>query len=136
MPKALAAAACRAEREEAEPGGPYRLIARKTDPRFPCATSTRIVRVGEVDDVLRRRTERVHEQLDPFVAQGDVYVIASAALGPPEAGVELGPGDDAAVIGIGEQRIVLNVDRQSEGVHFRRDWLTASELFVRLNALR
>jgi thiamine-monophosphate kinase len=45
---------------------------------------------------------------------------------PRPAGETLGPGDDCAVV-IGE-RIALSCDMSVEGVHFRREWLSAEEI--------
>ena len=43
-------------------------------------------------------------------------------------GLEVGPGDDAAVIDMSSRRLVLTTDRQTEGTHFRRSWLSPREL--------
>lgn len=43
---------------------------------------------------------------------------------PPE--VRVGPGDDCAVVEGG--RLALTCDLAVEGIHFRRDWLTAEEI--------
>jgi thiamine-monophosphate kinase len=45
---------------------------------------------------------------------------------PRPAGETLGPGDDCAVV-IGE-RIAISCDMSVEGVHFRREWLSAEEI--------
>jgi thiamine-monophosphate kinase len=42
--------------------------------------------------------------------------------------IELGIGDDAAVLQVGGVRLVWTVDACVEDVHFRRGWLTLSEL--------
>lgn len=45
-------------------------------------------------------------------------------------GVSVGPGDDAAVLKV-EGSVVLSSDLAIEGVHFRREWLTLSEVGYR-----
>ena len=45
-------------------------------------------------------------------------------------GVSVGPGDDAAVLDV-EGSVVLSSDLAIEGVHFRREWLTLSEIGYR-----
>lgn len=45
-------------------------------------------------------------------------------------GVSVGPGDDAAVLDV-EGSVVLSSDLAIEGVHFRREWLTLSEMGYR-----
>ncbi len=45
-------------------------------------------------------------------------------------GVSVGPGDDAAVLEV-EGSVVLSSDLAIEGVHFRREWLTLSEIGYR-----
>ena len=51
------------------------------------------------------------------------------ALGGAGAGVRLGIGDDAAVLDcLPGQSLVLTCDAAVEGVHFRRDWFTESEI--------
>ena len=47
----------------------------------------------------------------------------------------VGIGDDAAVLAapVGE-RLVASIDASVEGVHFRRDWLTAQEIGARATA--
>ena len=37
-------------------------------------------------------------------------------------------GDDCALIPVGDQSIAVSVDLSVEGVHFRRDWLSAEEI--------
>jgi thiamine-monophosphate kinase len=51
-----------------------------------------------------------------------------SALQTPVPGLEVGPGDDAAVIDVSSSRLVLTIDRQTEGTHFRRSWLSPRAL--------
>jgi len=45
-----------------------------------------------------------------------------------------GLGDDCAFIEAGGQRLAVSVDLSIEGVHFRRDWMSASEIGYRAAA--
>nr|MBP9106641.1 hypothetical protein [Gemmatimonadaceae bacterium] len=46
-----------------------------------------------------------------------------------------GIGDDAAVLDLPPgERVVVSTDASVEGVHFRRDWLTATEIGYRATA--
>ncbi len=51
---------------------------------------------------------------------------------PGGDGVRVGPGDDCAII---EGGIALSSDLSVEGVHFRRDWLSAKEIGYRAAAV-
>jgi thiamine-monophosphate kinase len=51
---------------------------------------------------------------------------------PVGDGVRVGPGDDCAVI---DGDIALTSDMSIEGVHFRRDWLSAQEIGYRCAAI-
>ena len=42
--------------------------------------------------------------------------------------VLVGPGDDAAVVSAGDDQFVMTADALIEGIHFRRDWMTAHQL--------
>lgn len=55
----------------------------------------------------------------------------AAVLGSPRAGIELSIGDDAAVLAPSTERTVVTVDAAIEGVHFRRDWMTAADIGYR-----
>lgn len=46
----------------------------------------------------------------------------------PALGVEVGPGDDAAVVHAPDGRVVVSCDMFVEGVHFRTDWASGSEI--------
>ena len=48
----------------------------------------------------------------------------AAALGPRATGL----GDDCAVMELGGEYLVVSTDVSVEGVHFRREWLTAEEI--------
>jgi thiamine-monophosphate kinase len=51
---------------------------------------------------------------------------------PLPAGVRIGPGDDCAIVA--GKGIALSTDMSVEGVHFRRDWLSAEEIGYRSTA--
>jgi thiamine-monophosphate kinase len=59
------------------------------------------------------------------------WLKARFELGDPPDGSVLGIGDDAAVFDFGERPTVVTVDTHVEGIHFRRDWLSPSELGAR-----
>jgi thiamine-monophosphate kinase len=46
----------------------------------------------------------------------------------PALGVEVGPGDDAAVVHAPDGRVVVSCDMFVDGVHFRTDWASGSEI--------
>ena len=58
-----------------------------------------------------------------------------SALETSVPGLEVGPGDDAAVIDMSANRLVLTLDRQTEGVHFQRSWLSPRVLGRRAMAV-
>ncbi|GAB4204916.1 MAG: thiamine-phosphate kinase [Sandaracinaceae bacterium] len=68
------------------------------------------------EDVEGRRVERLR---------------AIFAAGRPLSGLEVDIGDDAAVLAPALGREVLSVDAHVENVHFRRGWLTMTELGAR-----
>jgi thiamine-monophosphate kinase len=58
-------------------------------------------------------------------AEFDLIRRLTAGIDDAPPGVTLGPGDDAAVLDGGW---VVSVDLAVEGVHFRREWLSAEEI--------
>jgi len=61
---------------------------------------------------------------------GEFGLIARIAdiVGTPGGAVEVGIGDDAAVLKIAGGRLVVSIDAFVEDQHFRRQWLTASQI--------
>lgn len=62
------------------------------------------------------------------LAEGAAPRLPSGSEAPS---VELGIGDDAALLRCGSERLVVSVDAAVEGVHFRRDWLSLSDVGYR-----
>lgn len=60
---------------------------------------------------------------------GEFAVIDAITAGlPPTVGIEIGPGDDAAVVHAPDKRVVVSCDMFVEGVHFRTDWASGTEI--------
>lgn len=57
-----------------------------------------------------------------------VFARAGSVVSP---WVEVGPGDDAAVLAAGDAYLVVSTDLAVEGVHFRLEWVSEGEAFVR-----
>ncbi|MBN2564551.1 MAG: thiamine-phosphate kinase [Candidatus Eisenbacteria bacterium] len=62
------------------------------------------------------------------MAEFDLIRRLRAAIGPPGRGTLVGPGDDAAVYESPGQFELLTCDAFVEGIHFRRDFATFSEI--------
>lgn len=72
---------------------------------------------------------------DTLAALGEAAVVASiTGLLPQGAGVLLGPGDDAAVVQTADGRAVVSTDVLVEGVHFRQDWASPTDIGARAAA--
>lgn len=54
-------------------------------------------------------------------------ILASGTDNSASTLVRVGPGDDAAILAC-DGSVVLSTDSQHEGVHFRREWITAQQL--------
>ncbi len=65
---------------------------------------------------------------------GGEFDLIRAVLGAERAGggasVRLGPGDDCALLEI-EGQVAVSTDLSIEGIHFRREWLSAEEIGFR-----
>ncbi len=81
----------------------------------------------ETQDAARRPTEA-----GPLAGLGEFALIDAVVERLGRAGwtadVVLGPGDDAAVLAAPDRQVVVTVDLLVEGVHFRTDWSTGSDV--------
>jgi thiamine-monophosphate kinase len=67
---------------------------------------------------------------DATVSDTGEFGLIDALAGIFEQGedVLIGPGDDAAVLRVRKGHVVVSTDLMVEGRHFRRDWVTASDV--------
>lgn len=60
---------------------------------------------------------------------GEFGLIAEMARGMHmNASVQLGPGDDAAIVALPDRRCVISTDILVEGVHFKGEWCSATDV--------
>ncbi len=66
---------------------------------------------------------------DTVAAIGEFGLIRRVTEGTPQPSTTLlGPGDDAAVVAAPDGRVVVTTDALVEGVHFRLDWSTPTQV--------
>lgn len=62
------------------------------------------------------------------VGELELVAILTDLLASDDPRVECGPGDDAAIVTLPAGRVVLTSDSQRQGVHYRPQWIDASDL--------